>query len=155
MQALPDDPIDTVRTRARELFDSKKHNCAEAVFLAVNDVLSGGLEPGTAARIATGLGGGLGATGGTCGALTGGVLAIGLIAGTGPDSSRRATIYPLAAALQERFKKRFGSCICKQLTHGITCDRRVHCSPITAGAAAMCAEILLDSRNRSLSTHKP
>ncbi len=136
--------VDAVCARARELFDSKQHNCAESVFLAINEVFKGGLAPETAARIATGLGGGLGATGGTCGALTGGVLAIGLIAGTDPAVSRRKKIYPLAAALQERFLQRFGTICCRELTRDSTVERRIHCSPITAAAAAMCAEILLE-----------
>lgn len=139
--------VDAVYERARELFDSKQHNCAESVFLAINEVFNGGLDQATAARIATGLGGGLGATGGTCGALTGGVLAIGLIAGADPSVSRRKKIYPLAAALQERFTQRFGTICCRDLTRDITVERRIHCSPITAEAAAMCAEILLEDLN--------
>jgi len=142
--------VNAVRERARELFDSKKHNCAESVFLAVNEVFNGGIEPGAAARIATGLGGGLGATGGTCGALTGGVLAIGLIAGADPAVARRKKIYPLAATLQERFTQRFGTTCCRELTRDISGNRRAHCSTMTTEAAAICADILLHGKNGSI-----
>jgi C_GCAxxG_C_C family probable redox protein len=142
----------SARERARELFNSKHHNCAESVFLAINEVFKGGLAPETAARIATGLGGGLGATGGTCGALTGGVLAIGLIAGADPAVSRRKKIYPLAAVLQKRFIHRFGTICCRELTRNLTVERRAHCSAMTAAAAEMCADILLKDREHSTQT---
>ena len=91
--------IGNTRTRARDLFDSKQYNCAESAFQALNETFGGGLKLETAARIATGLGGGLGATGGTCGALTGCVLALGLLAECDPEVLRKKTIYPLAADL--------------------------------------------------------
>ena len=138
--------IQSITKRAHELFDSKQHNCAESVFMALNEAFDGGLAPETAKRIATGLGGGLGATGGTCGALTGGVLAIGLIAKSGDAIERKKTIYPLAAGLQDRFRERFGSIDCRDLTRDMGDERRQHCSSITAAAAKMCAEMLLDAK---------
>jgi C_GCAxxG_C_C family probable redox protein len=142
-----EDIIQSITERARELFDSQQHNCAESVFMALNEALDGGLAPETAKRIATGLGGGLGATGGTCGALAGGVLAIGLIAKSDEANARKKTIYPLAAGLQKNFRERFGSCDCRDLTRDMGDERRKHCSSITAAAAQMCAEILLENRN--------
>jgi len=138
--------IQSITERARELFDSKQHNCAESVFMALNEALDGGLTPETAKRIATGLGGGLGATGGTCGALTGGVLAIGLIAASDDAIARKKTIYPLAADLQDRFRERFGSSDCRDLTRDMGDERRKHCSSITAAAAQMCATMLLKAK---------
>ena len=138
--------IRKISQRARELFDSKKHNCAESVFMALNEALDGGLAPETAKRIATGLGGGLGATGGTCGALTGAVLALGLLAEGDPAVVRKKTIYPLAAGLQDRFRQRFGSSDCRDLTRDMGNERRKHCSSITAAAAEMCAEMLVDAQ---------
>jgi len=138
--------VNAVCERARELFDSKQHNCAESVFMAVNEVFNGGLDQATAARIATGLGGGLGATGGTCGTLTGGVLAIGLIAASDIAIARKKTIYPLAADLQDRFRERFGSSDCRDLTRDMGDERRKHCSSITAAAAQMCATMLLKAK---------
>ena len=138
--------IQSIAKRARELFDSKQHNGAESVFMALNETLDGGLTPETAKRIATGLGGGLGATGGTCGALTGGVLAIGLIAKSDDAIARKKTLYPLAAGLQDRFRERFGSSDCRDLTLNMGDERRKHCSSITAAAAEMCAAMLLDAK---------
>ncbi len=139
--------VRSVSQRARELFESKKHNCSESAFLALNEVLDGGLEPQNAAHIATGLGGGLGASGGTCGALTGSVLALGLLANEDPDIPRKETIYPMAAKLQEDFRERFGSCCCRDLTKDMGDEQRSHCSTITAEAAALCAAMLLEKNN--------
>ena len=140
------DVIHAVKDRARELYDSKKYNCAESTFLALNEVLKGGIEPQTALRVATGLGGGLGGTGGTCGALTGCVMALGLLAEDDPDIPRKKTIYPMAAALQKKFKAQFGSCICRTLIRDTGEDRRKHCSTITVEAAALCAAMLLEGK---------
>ena len=139
----------SVSQRAHEIFDSEQHNCSESAFLALNEVLSGGLNPQTAAHIATGLGGGLGASGGTCGALTGCVLALGLLAKEDPDIPRKKTIYPMAAKLQESFRERFGSCNCRDLTRDMGDERRSHCSTITADAAALCAAMLLEEQKGS------
>ena len=132
-----------ISKRARELFDSKQHNCSESAFMAFNELLGGGLEPLTAAKIATGLGGGLGASGGTCGALTGCVLALGILAEENPSIPRKKTIYPMAAGLQERFRERFGSCCCKDLTRDKGDEQRAYCSTLVAAAAEMCAKMLL------------
>ena len=144
------DLINAAGKRARELFESKQYNCAESSFLALNEVFGGGIEPQTAARIATGLGGGLGASGGTCGALTGCVLAIGLLADSDPEHLRKKTIYPLAADLQKRFQKRFGSCRCSDLTRDMGDERRAYCKGITSVAAALCAEMLLEHNNKEI-----
>ena len=135
--------IEKAGKRAYELFDSKRYNCAESTFLALNEVLGGELEPEIAARIATGLGGGLGASGGTCGALTGCVLAIGLYARCDPKQLRKKTVYPLASDLQERFREQFGSNCCRNLIQDLGDERRAYCRGVTSPAVAMCAEMLL------------
>ena len=48
-----EDRIQSIAKQARELFDSKQHNCAESVFMALNEAFDGGLSPETAKRIAT------------------------------------------------------------------------------------------------------
>lgn len=53
------------------------YNCAQCVALAFTDVT--GLDEATTARVAAGLGGGVGATGEICGALTGATIAEGLL----------------------------------------------------------------------------
>ena len=140
--------IANARKRARELFGSQEYNCAESAFLTLNEVFGGELKPETATRIATGLGGGIGGTGGTCGAVTGCVLALGLLAECDPNVLRKKTIYPLAADLQKRFRKRFGSCNCRDLISDKGDKRRAYCRGVTATAVALCAEMLLEHNNK-------
>lgn len=141
--------IEKAGKRACELFDPKRYNCAESTFLALNEIFGGGLEPQIAARIATGLGGGLGASGGTCGALTGCVLAIGLLADCDPGQLRKKTIYPLASDLQKRFRERFGSNCCKDLIRDMGDERWAYCRGLTSTAAALCAEMLIEHNNKA------
>lgn len=142
-----EDRINSVKTRARELFEEEKYNCAEASFLALNEILDGGLAPQAAARIATGLGGGLGATGGTCGALTGSVMALGLLAEGEAGPSRKKTIYPLAKDLQNSFKQKYSTCCCRELTREMGKDRRKQCAILTGEIAGQCAALLLKGKD--------
>ena len=86
--------------------------------------LSSGSDPETALKVATGLGAGMGRRGEVCGAVTGGILALGLRYGRGAQQDRSATeqTYQKAQELMARFEKRHGSCQCRVLLDG--CDLR-------------------------------
>ncbi|MFI3171442.1 MAG: C-GCAxxG-C-C family protein [Eubacteriales bacterium] len=60
---------------------AKGYSCAESVVGAVYRNLETGL-PEKVVGIASGFGGGIGGSGNTCGALTGGVMAIGMVLGS-------------------------------------------------------------------------
>ncbi|MCX7031789.1 MAG: C-GCAxxG-C-C family protein, partial [Spirochaetes bacterium] len=64
--------------RADQLF-RQGTNCAQAVACAFAEDL--GADRGLTLRLATGFGGGMGHTGGTCGALTGAFMALGIAFG--------------------------------------------------------------------------
>jgi C_GCAxxG_C_C family probable redox protein len=83
-----------------------------------------GLEGETALKVATGLGAGMGRRGEVCGALTGGILVLGLKYGRGGQQDRSATedTYQKTLELMARFEKRHGSCSCRVLLDG--CDLR-------------------------------
>ena len=74
--------------------------------------------------MATGLGAGMGRRGKVCGAVTGGILALGLRYGRGSQQDRSATVqtYQKTQELMARFEKRQGSCLCRVLLDG--CDLR-------------------------------
>jgi C_GCAxxG_C_C family probable redox protein len=98
------------------------YNCAQSVLYAYGPEL--GLDGETALKVATGLGAGMGRRGEACGALTGGILALGLKYGRGGQQDRSATdqTYQQTLELMERFEKRHGSCACRVLLEG--CDLR-------------------------------
>ena len=96
------------------------YNCAQAVLYAYGSDL--GLDSETALKVATGLGAGMARRGEVCGAVTGGILAIGLKFGRGGRQDRSATeqTYQKTLELMARFEKRQGSCLCRVLLDG--CD---------------------------------
>ncbi len=98
------------------------YNCAQSVLYAFGPEL--GLEAETALRMATGLGAGIGRRGEVCGAVTGGILALGLKYGRGERQDRPATeeTYRKAEELMAAFERRHGSCTCRVLLEG--CDLR-------------------------------
>jgi C_GCAxxG_C_C family probable redox protein len=98
------------------------YNCAQSVLYAYGPDL--GLEGETALKVATGLGAGMARRGEVCGALTGGILALGLQYGRGGRQDRSATeqTYQKTEELMARFEERHGSCLCRVLLEG--CDLR-------------------------------
>ena len=93
-------------------------NCAEAVYLGVLNALGIDSDEMLAVSVATGLGAGIGRTGRTCGALTGGVLALGLLFGR--DEPGAVAAYARTCQLVQeafdQFESRFGSTECHQLS---------------------------------------
>lgn len=84
--------------------------CSESVIKAAAEQM--GITWDRLPAIATGLGGGIGGTAGTCGALTGATLALGLVNGRNtPDQDYYACV-GLVEGLVEGFKNRFGSIAC-------------------------------------------
>jgi C_GCAxxG_C_C family probable redox protein len=93
-------------------------NCAQAVLRAVAEAR--GLEcPACIPAVALGMGGGIGHTGRACGALTGGVMAIGLAVdrkmAAAPITDRKGAACRLAGRLVEAFASHFGSSDCSAL----------------------------------------
>lgn len=90
------------------------YNCAQSVLLAIFEHwdIRNDLVP----KIATGFGGGIGRCGSVCGALAGGVMAIGAKYGTNePSPEKRLKTYELANELYKKFEKQHGSVLCREL----------------------------------------
>lgn len=104
---------DRAADRARELFGSG-HLCAESVLLAIAESRGAGSEcpPG----IATGFCSGMARTGGLCGAVSGAILAIGMVMGSKRPHQQVDELYARVRALLAEFEERFGSTNCQALT---------------------------------------
>ena len=90
-------------------------NCAQSVACAFAEDL--GADRALTLRLATGFGGGMGRTGGTCGALTGAFMALGIAFGmteTGDQPAKERT-YALVAECSRRFRERTGALSCRDL----------------------------------------
>ena len=94
-------------------------NCAEAVLTVLSDRMRklGRECEGSVPCVATGFGGGIGRSGGTCGALSGVVLAFGLMGKheRAEDFEGKYRVYDLVGRLIGDFEREFGSSCCKDL----------------------------------------
>ncbi len=90
-----------------------RFNCAQTVFsLFARET---GLDEPTALKVASGFGGGM-ACGGTCGAVTGALMVIGMKHGHSiPDPDAKAHTKMLVKRFNERFKEQHGALTCKEL----------------------------------------
>lgn len=94
------------------------YNCAQSVLYAFGPDL--GLDAERALKVATGFGGGMGGRGEVCGAVTGGILALGLKFGRGEREAKPVTqqAYQKTGELMAAFERVHGSCICRTLLGG-------------------------------------
>lgn len=100
--------------RARRRFETGGLLCAESVAVSVAEAL--GLDAPLLPRMATGLCAGLCRNRGTCGALLGGMLAMGLAQGRDTPEEKYDDLFALAGGLVAAFRERFGSDNCLELT---------------------------------------
>ena len=94
---------------------NSKYNCAQAVVCAFSDEI--GVDRKTLFRIAEGFGFGGGCAAGMCGALTGGLMLLGLKNSDGnlEDPKSKKETYKIAKQMKARFEEKTGGLICKDL----------------------------------------
>ena len=102
------------KERAAELF-KEGFNCSQSVFVAFSHRF--GIDEDTAKKISAGLGGGLGRMREVCGAVSGAAMVIGSICAPtdGKDSESKQKNYELVREFADRFTKRNGTIICREL----------------------------------------
>jgi C_GCAxxG_C_C family probable redox protein len=99
--------------KAATLFD-RGYNCAQSVLLTMSEHWNG--KSDVIPKIATGFGGGIGRCGSVCGALSGGIMALGIKYGTNePSLEKRLKTYKLAQKFYRQFEKEHGSVLCREL----------------------------------------
>lgn len=137
---------------AGKLFSEDGYYCAEAVVRAAAERL--GADATLVTRLATGFGSGEARTGGQCGALSGGILALSLALAPDDPRTDRERTYAAVQELRERFDAEFGSTICPKLLDGCHLgtpegQRRFReegmasrCARYTGAAGRMVSEIL-------------
>jgi C_GCAxxG_C_C family probable redox protein len=98
--------------QAAELFSSGL-NCAQSILTAFGEPF--GLTREMAKILGRPLGGGMGRTGRTCGAITAAVLILGLTNNDPNEEEARKAIYPKIQEFLKRFEAIHNSCECKDL----------------------------------------
>ena len=126
------------------------YNCAQAVLCAFSDLID--IDERLLRRVASDLGGGLSGTHeNACGAVTGMLVAFGLINGYDDiqDAEDKKRVYETGAGLLARFKAEFGALTCGVLKDEIApryaenrhplvaCEAPKPCSQFVAYAAAL------------------
>lgn len=141
--------------------------CTQCVLAAVQEILN--IEDENLFRACYGLGGGVGVSGeGTCGALSGGVLALGYLYGrtlkefrNGKWANPNDKAFVLSKELYDRFLEEYGGCTCKDVQTKIfgrsfnlrnkqdletfmqAGGHRDKCTDVTGKAASWTVEIIL------------
>ena len=139
-----------IEKRAEELFGSGLY-CAESVLLAVAE--HAGIDSQLIPKIATGFCGGMSRTRGVCGAVNGGVMALGLLFGRNSPELAVDNTYGKVQQFLAIFQERYGSINCFDLI-GVDLGTeegreqfkqrgiRSTCQGFTGGAARMVAELI-------------
>lgn len=100
---------------ARDNFKTHGYNCCQSVLLAYADVI--GIDPQTAAVLASGFGGGMGRLREVCGSVSAMFMIAGFISPAADPSikSDRTANYALVQELAGKFREKNGSIVCKEL----------------------------------------
>ncbi len=99
-----------------EKYEREYGGCTQCVLAAIMETLGGISDE--VFKAGTGLAGGIGLSGNSCGALTGGVMALSCYLGrdyehfADPDRER-INSYHLAARLQQKFEEEYGTSVCQ------------------------------------------
>ncbi len=104
---------DPIAARARELFESGWY-CTEAVLLAIAE--HQGIDSPMIPGIASGLTAGVARTSDLCGAVSGGILGLGLVMGRQSSIDSVEPVFAATQALLADFEKTYGSTNCRALT---------------------------------------
>ena len=100
-------------------YHAEGNNCAQSVLKACSEYT--GFDPDLAYAVANGFGGGL-RSGEVCGAVSGGVMAIGLCA----QKKGLTQIAPVVKNYVSEFRNEFGNVRCEQLKiDRVTCDKLI------------------------------
>jgi C_GCAxxG_C_C family probable redox protein len=158
--------IALAKERARKNF-SRGFNCAECFREAVLAHVDTGL-PREALKLATGLGGGVGRYGDSCGAIVGAVMAVGAVhgrsslpAGEDRKAAMKAAaeqlygtpgLYRLFNQLPNMIKRKYGNTLCREIANEwkdtwLCREHALHCREIITDAAAFAATLIHGDKN--------
>jgi C_GCAxxG_C_C family probable redox protein len=118
-------------------------HCAEAILKTFVELYGKKPDPGII-KCASGFGGGIGGSNcETCGALTGGIIAIGWLYGRKDPGDDKRKVFSLSAEFRTLFLKKYGATNCKKLLDLLgEQENKLKCKKMTVDAAGTLYEIL-------------
>ncbi|MFI3210373.1 MAG: C-GCAxxG-C-C family (seleno)protein [Peptostreptococcaceae bacterium] len=118
--------LEKIRTDAEDYYKRGDFYCSEAIVKVIKDTLDLDISD-EIISMASGFPVGIGGAGCTCGAVSGGVMMIGLLFGrTNPKDSKVAKAMELSKELHQVFKTKNKTLCCKALTRGMVMGEEVH-----------------------------
>ncbi|MBU5592229.1 C-GCAxxG-C-C family protein [Clostridium sp. MSJ-4] len=140
--------VDEVRSIAEGYFERGEFFCSEAVVKTINDVLDKPFDENVT-KLASGFPVGIGKSGCVCGAISGGVMALGMVYGREHGQAMQEKMFPMSADLHDHIKGIYKSTCCRVMTRNFefaSPERKAHCIKITGEVAAYIAEKLYDEK---------
>lgn len=140
--------IDLVKIRkdAEAYYRNGDFYCSEAIVKAIKDEFALPL-PDTVISLASGFPVGIGGSGCTCGAIAGGIIAIGMFFGrTVPKDPKVNKAMQMAKELHDSFQQRHSCLCCRVLTRGMELGSTTHmeqCISFTGEVAEETAKIIV------------
>jgi C_GCAxxG_C_C family probable redox protein len=142
--------LNKIRTTAEDYYRNLDFYCSESIVKTIKDEFNLPLSDDII-KMASGFPIGIGGSGCTCGAVVGGVMAIGLFFGrTQPKDTKVTKTMELANELHNIFKDRHKSLCCRTLTKGMTLGSPLHmckCISLTGEVAEETAKIIARELN--------
>ncbi|MCK8825510.1 C-GCAxxG-C-C family protein [Fuchsiella alkaliacetigena] len=124
---------------AEDYFRNQGFLCSEAILITINELL-GKEFSSQVVKLASGFPKGLGNSGCLCGAVSGGVMALGFKYGRTEPGAAMPKSLPNSAALHDYIQDEYGSTCCRVLTSSFvefdSPERIEHCIEITGKVAA-------------------
>ena len=140
--------IEDVRVTAENHFKKGDYFCSESVLTTINDLLGQEFKP-EIVKMASGFPIGIGKSGCLCGAVSGGVMALGLAYGREKPGAEMPESFPNNAALHDHIINKYGSTCCRVLTMEFddfdSKERAHHCHKITGEVAAWIANNFIEN----------
>lgn len=139
-----------VRATAEKYYRDGDFYCSEAVVKTIKDAFGLGYDD-TVIALASGFPVGIGRSGCICGAVTGGVMALGMVFGrTQPKDERVNKALVLSKELHDQFRSNHKSLCCRVLTKGLTLGTPEHknqCVAFTGEVAEFVARLIVREQN--------
>ena len=142
--------------KAANLYEKQGLCCSESLLVMMSRAFGGDLSLNIAKRIGAGFCHGMGDAGCSCGALSGGVAALGLFLSPHSESGfRKNKFRPIVKKLHDQFRGKNKATCCRILTKNVKHDKRLrkrNCIRLTSIGAELATRILLEARP-SLAEH--
>lgn len=142
-----------IKATAEKYYRSGDFYCSEAVVKTIKDTFDLPV-PDTVISMASGFPVGMGGAGCTCGAVIGGIMALGLFFGrTEPKDEKVKKVMDLSLELHDTFRSRHKRLCCRILTKGMTLGSQEHmeqCIAFTGEVAEEVSRIIIRELMKTL-----